>query len=38
MTEITTLVGTADTLWDLIAALAVLVIGFLAGRKLFRKI
>jgi len=38
MTSITTLVTAAGTLWTAVAALAVLVIGFVAGRKLFRKI
>jgi len=38
MSSITALVGDADDLWTLVAALAVVVIGFTAGRKLFRKI
>ena len=38
MTEFTTLIGTASTLWTAVAALAILVVGFLAGRKLFRKL
>jgi len=38
MPDITALVDSAETLWTAVAALAVLVIGFVAGRKLFRKI
>ena len=38
MTSITGLLTSATTLWTAIAALAVVVIGFTAGRKLFRKL
>ena len=38
MTEITSLLCDATTLWTAVAALAVVVIGFTAGRKLFRKL
>jgi len=38
MADITDLLTDATTLWTAIAGLAVIVIGFVAGRKLFRKI
>ena len=38
MADITALLTDAETLWTAVAALAVIVIGFVAGRKLFRKI
>jgi len=38
MADITALLDDADTLWTAIAALAVIVLGFVAGRKLFRKL
>ena len=38
MSDIVTLLTGATTLWTSIAALAVVVIGFTAGRKLFKKL
>lgn len=38
MDAITDLVADATTLWGVVAVLAVTVIGFVAGRKLFRKL
>jgi len=38
MDDITGLVTDATTLWGVVAVLAVTVLGFVAGRKLFRKI
>lgn len=38
MDDITALLADATALWTAIAVLSVTVIGFVAGRKLFRKI
>jgi len=38
MEDITGLLASATTLWTAITVLGVLVIGFVAGRKLFRKL
>jgi len=38
MSDITDLLADATTLWTAIAVLAVTVLGFVAGRKLFRKL
>jgi len=38
MPDIEALVTDAETLWTAVAALAVLVIGFVIGRKLIRKV
>jgi len=38
MADITTLVDSAETLWTAVAALAVLVVGFVIGRRLIRKV
>lgn len=38
MAAIEALVDSADTLWTAVAALAVLVVGFVIGRRLVRKV
>lgn len=38
MTEITALLTSADTLWDAVMVLSVVVIGFLIGRKFVKKV